>query len=74
MDTESDDSHVHYEIQLKGSLPPDWSHWFDNMRLTYDAEGNTVLSGLIVDQAALHSLLDKARDLGLELLEVRRVT
>ncbi len=74
MDPESDDALVQYEIRLRGSLPPDWSRWFDNMTMTYDAEGNTVLSGPVVDQAALHSLLDKARDLGLELLEVRRVT
>ncbi len=64
---------VQYEIRLRGNLPPDWSRWFDNMTMTYDKEGNTVLSGPIVDQAALHSLLDKAQDLGLALLEVRRV-
>ncbi len=62
-----------YEIRLKGTLPADWSRWFDNMTMTYDREGSTLLSGPIVDQAALHSLLDKALDLGLALLEVRRV-
>ncbi len=74
MDVESDDSLAQYEIRLRGSLPPDWSRCFDNMTMTYDVEGNTVLSGPIIDQAALHGLLDKVRDLGLELLEVRRVT
>ncbi len=73
MDIESDDVLVQYEIRLRGSLPPDWSRWFDNMTMSYDEEGNTVLSGPVVDQAALHSLLDKARDLGLELLGVRSV-
>jgi hypothetical protein len=43
------------------------------MSITYDGEGNTLLTGPVVDQAALHGLLDKARDLGLALLEVRRV-
>ncbi|MGE5221851.1 MAG: hypothetical protein ACM3PY_05400 [Omnitrophica WOR_2 bacterium] len=73
MDHQLSDPRVQYEIWLKGTLPPDWSSWFDEMTMTYDREGNTVLSGPIVDQAALHSLLDKARDLGLALLEVRRV-
>ncbi len=73
MDRQPYDPLVQYEIRLRGTLPPDWSHWFDNMTMTNDREGNTVLSGPIVDQAALHSLFDKARDLGLALLEVRRV-
>lgn len=63
----------HYEIRLRGSLPQHWSGWFGGMTITYDGEGNTLLSGPIVDQAALHGLLDKARDLGLALLEVRKV-
>ncbi len=73
MDHQPSDLRVQYEIRLRGTLPPYWSRWFDNMTMTYDREGNTVLSGPIVDQAALHSLLDKARDLGLALLEVHRV-
>ncbi len=63
-----------YEIQLKGILPADWSSAFENMSFAYDSDGNTLLSGHVVDQAALHSLLDKVRDLGLTLLEVRRVS
>lgn len=62
-----------YEIRLRGTLPPFWSDWFGGLTLTYDGEGNTLLTGPIVDQAALHGLLDKARDLGLALLEVRKV-
>jgi hypothetical protein len=73
MGQQQSDPLVQYEIRLKGTLPPDWSRWFDDLTMTYDREGNTVLSGPIVDQAALHSILDKARDLGLALLEVRRV-
>jgi len=62
-----------YEIRLRGTLSQHWSDWFGGMTIAYDGEGNTLLSGPIVDQAALHGRLDKARDLGLDLLEVRRV-
>jgi hypothetical protein len=73
MDCTQSDPLAQYEIRLRGTLPPHWSCWFDGMTMTYDGEGNTLLSGPIVDQAALHGLLDKARDLGLVLLEFRRV-
>ncbi len=73
-----DSQHPHalnrYEIRLKGTLPADWSPWFTGLTMSYDEEGNTLLSGPIVDQAALHSYLDRARDLGLTLLDVRRVS
>ncbi|MBI5302122.1 MAG: hypothetical protein HY868_08300 [Chloroflexi bacterium] len=62
---------VIYEIRLKGHLSSDWSHWFDDLAITYDDEGNTLLTGPVVDQAALHGLLDKVRDLGLYLTSVR---
>ncbi len=73
MDCQPSDPPARYEIRLRGTLPLDWSRWFDDMTMTYDGEGNTVLSGPNADQAALHGLLDKARDLGLALLEVRKV-
>ncbi len=60
-----------YEIRVKGYLSPEWSHWFDDMTITHDDEGNTLLAGPVVDQAALHGLLAKVRDLGLPLLAVR---
>ncbi len=63
-----------YEIRLKGHLSADWSPWFGGMAITHDDEGNTYLAGQVVDQAALYGLLDKARDLGLTLLAVRRFT
>lgn len=62
-----------YEIRLKGFLPNDWSSWFDGMMIGHDAEGDTTLTGPVVDQAALHGLLDRIRDLGLPLLAVRRL-
>jgi hypothetical protein len=63
---------VHYEIRVRGVLDGGWSAWFDGMRVTSDERGQTTIAGLVVDQAALHGLLAKVRDLGLELLEVRR--
>jgi hypothetical protein len=62
---------VHYEIRVKGVLDSGWSAWFDGLRVTSDETGQTTIAGPITDQAALHGLLAKIRDLGLELLEVR---
>ena len=61
-----------YEIRLKGHLEPRWADWFDGLSLTQESDGTTVLSGLVVDQAALHGLLGKVRDLGLPLIAVRQ--
>ena len=61
-----------YEIRLKGHLEPRWADWFDGLTLTQESDGTTVLSGPVVDQAALHGLLGKVRDLGLPLIAVNR--
>jgi hypothetical protein len=63
---------VHYEIRVKGVLDGRWSAWFDGLQVTSDQRGQTSIAGRVTDQAALHGLLAKVRDLGLELLEVRR--
>jgi hypothetical protein len=63
---------VHYEIRVRGVLGSGWSAWFDGLQVTSDDRGQTLIAGPVVDQAALHGLLVKVRDLGLELLEVRR--
>jgi len=63
---------VHYEIRVKGILDSGWSAWFDGLRIADDEHGQTIIAGRVADQAALHGLLGKVRDLGLELLEVRR--
>jgi hypothetical protein len=65
---------TYYHIKIKGHLPDHWSDWFEGMTLTLNAErGETILSGPVVDQAALHGLLNKVRDLGLTLLAVNQV-
>jgi hypothetical protein len=61
-----------YEIELGVRLDAHWSEWFDGLELRTDA-GNTVLAGRLVDQAALHGVLARLRDLGLPLLSVRRL-
>jgi hypothetical protein len=61
-----------YEIRLKGHLEPRWADWFGGLTLTRESDGTTVLSGSVVDQAALHGLLGKVRDLGLPLIAVNR--
>jgi hypothetical protein len=63
---------VHYQIRVSGVLDPGWSVWFDGLQVSSDEHGQTTIAGPVADQAALHGLLAKVRDLGLELLEVRR--
>ena len=59
-----------YEIRLQGRLDARWAAWFDATSLTTDSDGTTVLRGQVADQAALHGLLQKVRDLGLPLISV----
>jgi hypothetical protein len=61
---------MRYEICLKGHLDAHWSAWFDGLSLSRGHDGTTILSGPVVDQAELHGLLHKVRDLGLPLLSV----
>jgi hypothetical protein len=63
----------YYEIRLKGHLEARWVKWFDGLAITLEENGNTLLSGPVADQAALHGLLKKVRDLGLPLLSVNFV-
>ena len=63
-----------YEIRVEGHLDLEWSEWLDGLTISYDAEGNTVLRGSLVDQAALHGVLMKIRDLAVPLLAVNPVT
>jgi hypothetical protein len=62
-----------YEIRLKGHLDARWAAWFDGLAVTHDSDGTTVIEGPVADQAALHGLLAKTRDLGLPLILVHYV-
>lgn len=62
-----------YTIQVKGNLGQHWSDWFDSFEILLQANDETMLVGPVADQAALHGLLHKIRDLGLPLLSVNRV-
>jgi hypothetical protein len=64
---------LRYEIQVEGHLATDWSDWFDGLAVCQEPGGETILSGLL-DQAALHGVLAKVRDLGLTLVAVHRAT
>lgn len=62
-----------YQIRLQGHLGRQWMDWFDGMSITLEDNGDTVLTGPVVDQAALHGVLKKVRDVGIPLLSVTRV-
>lgn len=62
-----------YEIRMKGHLGPRWSAWFDGLSVTNEDGGITVIRGAVVDQAALHGVLQKLRDIGLPLLSVTQL-
>ena len=62
-----------YQIRIKGHLGPQWSEWFDGLTITLEEDGNTLLTGTAVDQAALHGLLKQVRDLGMPLLSVNSI-
>jgi hypothetical protein len=59
-----------YQIRIDGLLDSSWSDWFDGLAISYSAEDTTILTGPLPDQAALHGVLNKIRDLGLTLISV----
>jgi hypothetical protein len=59
-----------YQIRIKGHLSQQWRDWFDGLTITLEDNGNTLLTGPVVDQAALHGLIKKVRDLGMPLISV----
>ncbi len=63
---------THYEIRVEGCLTEQWAEWFEGLSITQE-NGETLLSGLVTDQAALYGLLKKVRDLGLPLVSVNRI-
>jgi hypothetical protein len=62
-----------YEIRIQGHLGSRWAAWFDGLSLTPDSDGTTIIRGFVADQAALHGLLQKVRDIGLPLVSVTQV-
>ncbi len=67
------DEPVGYQIRIKGHLGTQWADWFGGMTITLEDSGDTLLSGFVIDQSALHGLLKKVRDLGMPLVSVNRV-
>jgi hypothetical protein len=67
------DRPAHYEIRIRGVLDRHWSSWFEGLEVSSDEPGQTLIAGPVADQAALHGLLAKVRDLGLPLLSVQRI-
>jgi hypothetical protein len=61
---------VNYEIRIKGHLGHRWADWFEGLTITLEDNGDTLITGPVVDQAALHGLLKKVRDLGMPLISV----
>ena len=62
-----------YQIRIKGHLGSQWTDWFEGLTITLEDNGDTLLTGPVVDQAALHGLLKKVRDLGMPLISVSPV-
>jgi hypothetical protein len=62
-----------YQIKIKGHLGREWTDWFEGLAITLEDNGETLLTGTVVDQAALHGLLKKVRDLGMPLVSVNLV-
>jgi hypothetical protein len=68
------DQPMGYQIRIKGHLGHHWASWFEDLTITLEDNGNTLLSGAVVDQAALHGVLKKVRDLGMPLISVTPLT
>ncbi len=64
---------VLYQIRVKGHLGHQWTDWFEGLTITLEEDGDTLLTGPVIDQAALHGLLKKVRDLGISLVSVSPV-
>ncbi len=66
----NDETGIHYEIKVKGYLEEHWADWLGGLSITHDAHGNSLLTGVVPDQAALHGILTQIRDLGVTLISL----
>lgn len=62
-----------YQIRVRGHLAKEWADWFEGMTITLEEDGNTLLTGAVIDQSALHGLLKRIRDVGMPLVSVVQV-
>ena len=62
-----------YRIRVQGTLPPQWSAWFEGLSISHEAPDDTILAGKVADQAALYGVISRVRDLGLTLLAIERL-
>lgn len=67
------DQRIVYQFRIKGHLGQQWMNWFEGLTITLEEDGNTLLSGPVVDQSAIHGILKKIRDLGMPLLALNQV-
>ena len=67
------DQQMVYQFRIKGHLGQQWINWFDGLTITLEEDGNTLLSGPVLDQSAMHGILKKIRDLGMPLLSVKPI-
>jgi len=67
------DQSIIYQIRIKGHLDHQWSEWFDGLTITPEEDGTTIITGPVLDDAALHGLLKKVRDSGTQLLSVNQL-
>ena len=74
LDSKTDpDQPMVYQIRIKGQLGPQWTDWFGGLAVAVEDDGDTILTGPVVDQAALYGLLKKVRDLGMPLVSVNSI-
>jgi hypothetical protein len=73
MSNEQNEKAMMYQIRIEGQLGKQWTDWFEGLTITQEEGGTTVLTGSVVDQAALHGLLKKVRDLGIPLISLNRM-
>ena len=70
----TDDKDLLYEITIKGHIDEHWTDWLGGLKITWDTNGNSLLTGIVPDQAALHGILMQIRDLGLGLISLKSIT